>query len=306
MEFRQLRHFLEVVKCGSISRASTKLNLSHQAVSKSLAKLEEELGVELFERGPKGVTVSIYGASLERHANLISLESRNAKMEIEALRSGYAGHVTIASGISAACDIVPQAVANLKKRNKDLIITMLMGNFQAMETNLLNGKIDLFVGILPNENVNPSIAFEPLFEDEYQIIARNEHPLTQREPVLLSDLVGQEWIFSQGYLHGRAELIALFESQGLPPPKMAVETDSVEMTRALVARSDFITQLPRHLIKTQQHAKQLIALELQDVNWGSTVSICYRRRGSLPSATKAMIKEIKCVQSTGDYHLLNS
>jgi len=292
MEIRQLRHFLAIVDHGSLSRAAEHLNISHQALSKSVARLESQLGVELLERGPRGVSPSVYGESLIKHAKYINMESRHAVMEIEALKGGQAGHVTIGAGISSASEIIPLAIANMRARKQDLTSTVLTGTFDEFQSRLISGDVDVFIGTVTSERIDPSLKSERLFEDEDRIIVRNGHPLSKKRKVKLQDLSDFGWISAVNALIFRRALVAEYEAHDLDPPKIAFETDSLEVTRTLLLHSDLMTLLPRRSIALYEKDGLLKVLSFTLPNWTREVCVFTRRRGSFPPATRIFLEEL--------------
>ncbi|MEM7569992.1 MAG: LysR family transcriptional regulator, partial [Pseudomonadota bacterium] len=95
MELRQLRHFMAVAECGTFSKASEQLHLTQPALTRSIQTLEESLGTALFERQPRGVTLTQAGQNLLRHAHLVVNQLAAAKEEVRALGDGIAGHLEI-------------------------------------------------------------------------------------------------------------------------------------------------------------------------------------------------------------------
>src|ERR687894_1435188 len=83
-----LRHFLVVAREGNVTAAAQRLGISQPALTKSIRRLEEECGAPLFDRHTRGVSLTLYGKALLRHARLIDTECRFATSEIEALRHG--------------------------------------------------------------------------------------------------------------------------------------------------------------------------------------------------------------------------
>lgn len=293
MEIRQLKHFLAIVERGSLSRAAEHLNMSHQALSKSVARLESQLGVELLERGPRGVSPSVYGESLIKHAKYINMESRHAVMEIEALKGGQTGHVTIGTGISSASEIIPLAIANMRARKQDLTSTVLTGTFDEFQSRLISGDVDVFIGTVTSERIDPSLKSERLFEDEDRIIVRNGHPLLKKRKIKLQDLSDYGWISAVNALIFRRALVAEYEALDLDPPKIAFETDSLEVTRTLLLHSDLMTLLPRRSIALHEKDGLLKVLSFTLPNWTREVCVFTRRRGSFPPATRIFLEELR-------------
>lgn len=282
-----------------MSRAAAALNLSHQALSKSLAALERELKVKLFERGPRGLTPSQFGDALAKHAAMINTEVRHAVLEIEALKGGHTGTVIVGAGISSACDIVPRAVGQLLGRNQGLSIKVLTGTFDEMKSRLVSGEVDLFVGTVLDPELEPNLLKAVLFDDEDCVVARLGHPLIGRRKVRLADLNQHKWIFSAGALLSRQSLLNLFQAANLDPPKVAVESDSLEVTRATLIGTDLLALLPRSAIALHERAKLIAVVDFREASWRRSVSICTRRRGSFAPATRLFIDELRKAATVG-------
>ena len=104
MDLRQLRNLVAVLEAGSIGKAAAQLHISQPALSKSIRRLEEELGVLLFEREGRGVQPTLYAERLRDYAAAASLGMAQARADLEALKSGTEGIVTLAG---------PQPIAEL-------------------------------------------------------------------------------------------------------------------------------------------------------------------------------------------------
>jgi DNA-binding transcriptional LysR family regulator len=92
---RQLRQFIAVVEHGNVRRAADAIHLSQPALTKSTHNLEEGLGVQLLVRAPRGVTPTIYGDLLLRHARLLRNEGERAVAEIHAVKAGHVGRDSV-------------------------------------------------------------------------------------------------------------------------------------------------------------------------------------------------------------------
>ena len=210
MEIRQLKHFLAVLEHGSMSRAAEALGISHQGLSKSIAGLEESLQVQLLVRGPRGVTASAFGQVLQEYARFIDGEHDNALHALAALRGGGAGHLTIATGISAATTIVPTAAGRLFARRPGTSLTVLTGPYAQFRAAVEEGEIALFIGTVLEEAASPVITIERLFVDRDYVVARPGHPLMQRASVSLAELSTFPWVFSVGTHEFRRDFLRRF------------------------------------------------------------------------------------------------
>ena len=114
MELRRVKHFLAVVDQGSFTAAAQKLGVSQQAVSKSINVLEDELGVRLFERDTRLVTLSRFGELLLSHARNIDAEAQQFKRHLEDAVGVRSGRLVIGAGLTATTYILPLVLRRRK------------------------------------------------------------------------------------------------------------------------------------------------------------------------------------------------
>ncbi|WP_407050781.1 LysR family transcriptional regulator [Methyloraptor flagellatus] len=111
-----LRYFLEVARTGSIAEASSRLNVASSAISRQIAGLEAELGVELFERRPRGMVPSPAGEILARHARRAFLEEEAIVTELKLLQGLATGAVRIGATEGFGMMLVPAAIRSFRER----------------------------------------------------------------------------------------------------------------------------------------------------------------------------------------------
>ena len=124
----RLRHvelIAEVYDCRSILKASRRLNLSQPTVTKALQDIESTLNVPLFKRSNRGLEPTPYGEIFARHAKIVLAQLRHAAEELENLRAGYSGKVTVGTLLAASASILPDAIALLKKKRPGVAISVV-------------------------------------------------------------------------------------------------------------------------------------------------------------------------------------
>src|SRR5262245_23007107 len=121
------RQFLTVVNEGSLTAAGQKLAMTQPALTKSIRKLEEELGATLFERLPRGTALTAYGKTLLPHAQRIVAECRLADLELQAFGSGHAGLLKVGAGLMFGATMVPSAISQLYARYPGVAFQLLSG-----------------------------------------------------------------------------------------------------------------------------------------------------------------------------------
>src|SRR6476620_5530053 len=120
MDVRHLRNMLAVLEDGSIGKAALRLNISQPALTKSIQRLEEHLGVRLFEREPRGMKPTFYAESLRGYAKAACIGMAEAERQIAALRKGTEGVVTIAGPPLIMTELLPPVLVRLAQERPKL------------------------------------------------------------------------------------------------------------------------------------------------------------------------------------------
>ena len=151
MEIRVLRYFLAVAREESITKAAELLHLTQPTLSRQLAKLEEDFGVQLFLRGKKGITLTEEGLLLRRRAEEIVELADKTESELSAHEEMVAGEITIGSGELAAVQILPKIFQSFKEKYPQVIFDLYTGNADQIKQRLDNGLTDIGILLEPVE-----------------------------------------------------------------------------------------------------------------------------------------------------------
>lgn len=153
MEIRVLNYFLATAQELNMTRAAEKLLVSQPALSRQIADLEDELGVKLFERHPRQLTLTPAGQYLQEQAREIINLSNKTK---ENLRSSavISGDLTIGAGESAGMQRIMNIVSNIIKDYPTVKLHLFSGDYTITEKRLNHGTLDFAVimGDLPVTN----------------------------------------------------------------------------------------------------------------------------------------------------------
>jgi DNA-binding transcriptional LysR family regulator len=114
VDHRGLNAFLNVARLGSVGAATTALSVTQPAVSRTLRKLEQQLGVQLFLRHSTGMQLTAFGQSLLPHATLLETGLNRALEEIDLLRGASKGMARVGILPSLVLDIIPTVLNNVR------------------------------------------------------------------------------------------------------------------------------------------------------------------------------------------------
>lgn len=174
MEFLQLEYFKTIAECQHITKAATKLMVSQPSLSNTLARIEGELGVQLFDRQGRNIVLNDFGRILLKHANNILREVDNLKAEIGGLEQQKKKTLTTASN-SAMYNI--DWLPAFLKENPDLNFRHTIMPTEAIKEGLLNGTLDF--GITASLHDVYELDHMFLYEDNYLVLVPKGHPLDQ-------------------------------------------------------------------------------------------------------------------------------
>lgn len=292
MEIRQLRQFLAAVELGNLGRAAESLSITTPAISKSLANLEAELGARLVDRGPKGVTPTVFGTSLARHARAMLAEVRHARDDIELLQGAGQGRIAVGGTASAGSTLLVRAIAALSSDRPGLRIEVTGGRHEALIDDLRNGVLDVVLtgfGVGPPD---PDLDERVVTEDAYVVVVRDAHPLSRRRNVRLEALMDFPWVVASNIAEVVPGWVRAFTDQGLTPPNPAISSDSYLFIKSVLSEGDFVAVLPRDVIGAVETGTTFAILNIDGIGWTRRVRAATRARGTRPPAVGLFLEKL--------------
>ena len=291
LELRDLEYFAVVARRGNVGRAAEELGLSQPALSKSLRRLEKAVGAKLVKRTPKGVDLTAVGSVLHARARGLRLSLDDVAREAEDLGQGRAGHLRIGTGARYAADVVPAACAALLKEAPDVTCSITAGEVELVAEALLRGELDLSVMASPQVS-NDEVVREQLWDDEVVVFASTNHRLAGKKQVTLADIAQERWALGK-IGNARERLFRAFAQNGLPPPKVAVETNALLLRRKLLPMTDLLGLGPRQLFQAGESRERLTEIPVKGLAGRQSVSVYYRKDAYLSPAAKRFIEILK-------------
>jgi DNA-binding transcriptional LysR family regulator len=187
INFRQLRAFATIGRLGSFTKAADALHATQPALSAQIRELEEALGVRLFDRSTRSVTLTQAGADLLPVVDTVLGDLGSVVARARDVARRNTGRVTIAALPSLAATLMPLAVAQMRAQHpgitvviKDALAERIIGLIRADE-------VDLALSSAPP--VDPQLAFTPLLTDRMVAVLPAGHPLANARSVALAGLL---------------------------------------------------------------------------------------------------------------------
>lgn len=247
MELQQLQHFLSLARTGNIGRAADELHITHSGLSRSIKTLEDFLGVRLFLRQSRGVSLTPFGQALIPRATHILNERSRAIRELGALRSLRAGHVEIALDPIFDDTFAASVIGAFMDQFPTVEVDLFTASEPDVTQRLSAGDFDFAFTVLNPEGDPPGLVQEVLLELPFAICMREGHPLAGQSPDARA-LAEAEWLLL-GTGAFRRRFDAWFADLGLPPPTRVLQCPSLSMLRLLLGERDSLAVLPAFIVQ---------------------------------------------------------
>lgn len=195
MELRVLNYFVATAQELNMTRAAQKLLVSQPALSRQIADLEDELGVKLFNRQPRHLTLTPAGQYLYEQAKEILTLASKTKSNLQS-SAVISGDLTIAAGESFAMQRLMNIVSNIIGDYPTVKIHILSGDYEFAERRLDTGAVDfaVIIGNLPLDNY---ASLQLPEKDTWGVLMTKDDPLAKKSAITAEDLVGRNVLNSQ-------------------------------------------------------------------------------------------------------------
>ncbi len=289
MEFDQLETFLVVASKLGFHRAAAVLHVSQPAVSARIKALEHSLGVRLFERTPKELTLTQAGRVLQPHAERLLTKASEARKAMEKLHTVHGGSLQIAAAFSISAYFLPDVLKRFQRAQPDVTVTIRSGHSKEVLEMVLSGKADIG---LARSLQHPEIETLSLHDDPLMLVASPaQAPKTRRArleevaswPLIFFDHGGSDWTLAHG----------LFRSHG-QVPNIAFEVDSIETAKRMVERGVGFAFLPHLAVGRELRRGRLSAIKIQDVEpVHRSLDVIHLRDHRLRSQALAFLQSVR-------------
>ena len=189
-----LKAFLAVARERSITAAASRIHLAQSSVTKRIAALEAELGTPLFHRDRRGMSLTEAGQRFLSRAERIEREYRDGLEEIAVISSAGLSELRIGAGPVFHLNWVAGLFVDLFDRFPDLKLDLKTEHRESMGKLLRSGEIDVYLGILATDELDPSIFTKHVTRVEHGIVLRQDDPISQTDTINPADLTGYQWV----------------------------------------------------------------------------------------------------------------
>lgn len=238
---RKLLYLDEIARAGSIRKAADRLNVSSSAINRQILALEEEFGVPLFERLPRGLRLTAAGELCVEHIRGVLKDYARLETRIRALKMPQVGQVSLVTTVGLASGPLPEIIAEFIRKNPRVHIKLRSDGGTTTVNPVLTGEVDIGLGF--NIPSAPGIRTLATFDIPIGAVVPPDHKLAQETgPVDLVDVVQERLVLAQSGTSLR-DVINLVLATVPIPVEPVLETNSSETLRQLVRRGIGISLL---------------------------------------------------------------
>ncbi|MBK7592900.1 MAG: LysR family transcriptional regulator [Betaproteobacteria bacterium] len=241
---RQLRVLVAVARHASVSRAAEELHLTPPAVSMQLKELETDIGLPLFDRIGRTVSLTMVGEHLLVYAQRILATLREADSAVARLR-GLASGTLVIGMVSTAKYFLPRLLARFREEHPGVELRLSLGNREALVRQLQGNEVDLAVMGRPPRELDTRA--EPFAAHPHAVVAGAQHRLAQVEEIPPSALAGEGFIVREEGSGTRAAMEQFFREHSLRPP-VVMEMGSNETIKQAVIANMGLSFLSLHTL----------------------------------------------------------
>ena len=296
MTLTELRYIVAVAQERHFGRASARCFITQPALSLAIQKLEDELGMAIFERRKKDVTLTPAGEKIVGQAQRVPEEADRIKLIAVQGKDQLHGQLRLGVIATVGPYILPDLVPLLHKRAPAMPLEIeenLTANLTAM---LKHGKLDAIILALPFDE--PGIVTQPLYEEEFRLVVPITHPWVKRKAVDSRALGGEKVILPHAGHCFRLQVLEACPELSRSDME-GMQGNSLETIRHMVASGLGITVLPSSALTPKYNNKRLIALPFAKPVPARHIGLAWRKGFTRPDALKAVADCISTLRIRG-------
>jgi DNA-binding transcriptional LysR family regulator len=231
MELRQLEYFQMVSRLNSISKAAGQLHIAQPSVSIAIQKLEEELGVQLFDRSQRQITLTSEGLIFSQRVNEILSRIGDSVSEMKDYKALPQGSIKIGVPPMIGVFLFPHIFARFRKQYPHIELTAVEGGSLSIQSLIEQGRID--IGIITKSNTSTLLETLPITAGQIHVCLHANHPLSNLASIPFNKLRDQPFILLKEDTYNRQIVVEECKKHNFTP-QIVFSSSQVETIISLV------------------------------------------------------------------------
>jgi DNA-binding transcriptional LysR family regulator len=290
MDLLQLEHFLAVAEEGTFTRAAERVGRTQPAISQSIKKLEDELGMQLFARDLHEVSLTEAGKALVEYARRMVKARDDAMRMLGSLKHLSTGTLNIAAHESAAVYLLPAALRHYLRKFPDIKVGIYRSRLADIPRQVVDR--EMHVGFVKEIPPFKELTCVPVHSDEMVLVASPAHPITHRADVTIKDLEGEPFILHRLCSTTEQKILRLFAEHSVRC-RIVAEVRSFENIKQLVEEDVGLAIVPNVTVKQELAAGTLVRIKLPELNIPRQTFMISRDQGQHSDAARELISVVR-------------
>ncbi|AEP89592.1 LysR family transcriptional regulator [Bacillus subtilis] len=241
MEWEQLEYFQTLARIQHVTKAAETLSITQPALSRSIVRLENQLGVPLFDRQGRSIKLNKYGERFLKRVDSIIKEFTEGKEEIQSLLKPDQGEVSLGFLHTLGTTIVPNLIGAFKNQYPNVHFQLNQSHSNQLLDKLKSGELDLC--LLASFPVESNIMWKPLWKEELFLFLPKNHVLATREDITLNEIANEPFVLMKEGFALRVTIDHIFEQVNINP-NIVFEGEEAATIAGFVAAGLGVSILP--------------------------------------------------------------
>ena len=287
MDFRRLRYFVRIVEAGSISRASTTLNVAQPALSKAIQSLERDFETPLLQRSTHGVATTEGGQRLYEHCQILFKQLERAKLDVRKSVEQPSGHVTVGMPHSIGKILTIPLLEATTRLFPQMQIEISQDQSHLLSDRIRSGHLDF--AVIAASRPLTGLTTSPLLREELFLVdRRDDRDDTNDCPIAFVEAATRRYVLPAVGNGLRASVEGHFRTRGLQL-NVAHEVDAISMILDCVMAGLGAAILPGGCIQGERAARALTVRPFAEGGCWRAIAICHSPSKTLtPAAVTTM------------------
>jgi len=294
LDLRQLEIIRAIAETGSFTAAGQKLHVSQSAISRQILLLEDELKEPVFLRVGRRIRITAAGESLLQLSHRVFQDLKDTIAGITDSQESLRGTVRLLGGMTVCLYVFPPLLSELKRQHPQIDLKLMSGSSERCLQQLRSGAGDLAFLTLPVDQ--PDLVTIPVLQEELLVVTAAKHPLSRKRKVLPQDLVGQPFVLFEPGSNSRRVVDEFFISARIEP-QIVMETENVEIIKALVRHGIGISIIPYQAVARDVSAGQMFCARIEGRSLMRETGWIHPKMSRTPRAVQEVIRAFERVRS---------
>ncbi len=290
---RHLEMLFAIVEKGGLSEGADMLGKSQPSLSRSLAMLEQRIGVPLFEKDRRPLRPTELGLALSAEGRKIYEAGRSSSQILSQYRDGKSGAVRVGGTPFFFDGVISGMLAGFQFERPDVRIDQVYGYMNEIIPKLRDGSLDLAVLPMRDSSIPDDLSFDQILPGRNVIACRTGHPLARRGSVKLADIGQYAWIAPPAGSPLYQDLRAVLKEIGIKDFKVSFTGGSLSATVNILTGSDALTVLPFSVVFMMRNQRSVGALSIRIGDPDRHLGVLKLRNQKLKPAAQKVYNHIR-------------